>query len=62
MPALFCTDPPLPEVEKPGSAALCVASAMTTRSQATAPARRAIWSRQPGGLAASGAGASEPPS
>ena len=62
MPALFSTGPPLPEVEKPGSPALCVASAMTARSQATAPARRIACSRQPGGLAARDAGASEPPS
>ena len=47
-PARLWIGPPLPEVEKPGSAALCVASASRAISQTTAPIRRAACSRQCG--------------
>jgi hypothetical protein len=39
---------PLPEVEKPGSLALCVAKANSIKSQAMAPNTMAAWARQRG--------------
>ena len=64
MPALFCTDPPLPEVENAGSAALCVASASTASSQATAPASSGdlVRASQAARARRPVAGASAPPS
>src|SRR6185369_3350786 len=53
-PARLWIGPPLPEVEKPGSAALCVARASSAISQTTAPIRRTACSRQCGAWPADG--------
>ena len=47
-PTRLWIGPPLPDVEKPGSAALCVASASSASNQTTAPTSSATCSRQGG--------------